>query len=106
MSIWGLELVCFYLMNRSFSLNMSFVNVLFVAICIVLGILIPAAPGYVGTYEFAGRAALEFVGVDPNVGLSFILFLHFFQFIFILLFGFPSMIKQNISFKEIKNDAR
>lgn len=100
--IWGIELLCFYLMSLAFQLHIELIHVVFIAMCVVLGVMVPAAPGYIGTYELAGRAGLEISGVDPHVGISFILFLHFFQFIIIAALGIPSLLLQQISMKEIK----
>lgn len=103
--VWTIELSSFYLMSRAFHLDINIADVLFTAICVVLGVMVPAAPGYVGTYEFTGRTALGIVGVEANIAVSFILFLHFFQFFVIFVLGFPSLTAQGISLEELKKES-
>lgn len=103
--IWSCELTCFYLMSKAFNLNISFVHIIFVSMCLVLGVMVPAAPGYIGTFEIAGKKALEILGHDPAIAISFILFLHIFQMIIVNTLGFPSLLLQHISIKEIRDSS-
>jgi uncharacterized protein (TIRG00374 family) len=46
-----------------------------------LGLMIPAAPGGLGTYELAGVAAFQLVGVDASSGLTLTLVIHAWVFV-------------------------
>jgi uncharacterized membrane protein YbhN (UPF0104 family) len=41
-----------------------------------LGSAVPSSPGYVGTYEWLGVAALGLLGVDNELALAFTILLH------------------------------
>jgi len=74
--IWSVEVATAYLVGGAFSLNMPLGTVLFVLIAIAVGTLIPASPGYIGTFEYFGISALGMVGVAGGEALSFVVTLH------------------------------
>ena len=56
-----------------------------------IAVSIPAAPGFVGTYEFFGKEVLKMLGHDPVTALTFVVLLHFFQIALIAVLGIPSL---------------
>lgn len=78
--IWVLELLITSLVAQSFQLNPSFDGLLFVILVIALGTVVPASPGYIGTYEFFGVSALALLGIKGGAALGFIIALHFVNF--------------------------
>ena len=43
------------------------------------GVMIPAAPGFIGTYEFFGKTVLEMLGKPGSQALGYVVVLHFFH---------------------------
>jgi uncharacterized protein (TIRG00374 family) len=74
--VWGIELAATTLVAAAFGLGIPTGNLLFVLIAIAVGTLVPAAPAYVGTFEFFGISALAIVGVTGPGALSFVVVLH------------------------------
>ncbi|MBU0493952.1 MAG: flippase-like domain-containing protein [Chloroflexi bacterium] len=68
-----------------------------------LGNLIPAAPGYVGTFEAAGRLAMSaFPAVAPEAGLGVILVSHAMQYILITALGFVFLWQMGLSLGQLQ----
>ena len=90
--IWLLDGYTMMLVSRAAGVNLSFAQAAAVNVGIAVGVMIPAAPGYVGTYEFFGKEVLVMLGFAAAASLTFIVFLHFFQISMIVLLGIPSVL--------------
>lgn len=80
--IWSLEVGIVYLTAASIGLNVPLGNALFVLLFLAIGTMVPASPGFVGTYEYFGVSALALIGITGAPALAFIVLLHL-----ITLFG-------------------
>ncbi len=79
--IWLLETGKYWFVMQAFNSNGDFFKVDFFALMLMNGIVnlmttLPAAPGYVGTFDAPGIALLQAYGVDGNVATSYTLVLH------------------------------
>jgi uncharacterized protein (TIRG00374 family) len=79
--IWFLEVVITYLTAQAFNLPLGFLQSLFVLLIIAIGMAIPSAPGFIGTYEFFGVSALLLLGITGGEALGFLLVLHAITFL-------------------------
>lgn len=108
--IWMLLAVSVYFALLVFSLNVPLYVSLFVTIVIAVGIMVPSAPGFIGTYQFACLSALALFGVDRNVAVSFSIILHASQFFPVIIIGYLCMLKEHMTFTAIskmnKDDKR
>jgi len=59
------------LVCRSLGIHLSAVELVFATSVINLGVAIPSAPGFVGTYQWLSVSALATVGVDADLALAF-----------------------------------
>ena len=57
---------------------------------IALGLVVPSGPGFIGIYEFFGQQTLVLLGFPADEALSFVLALHFYQYVVMALIGIPS----------------
>lgn len=73
---WALELLLVYTLAQAFGLNLGYINLLFVMLAIALGTMVPASPGYIGTFEFFGVSALSLLGITGSTALGFVVTLH------------------------------
>lgn len=60
---------------RSVGIHLAVVDALFATAVINLGVAIPSSPGFVGTYQWLGVAALDLAGVDRSSALAFAILL-------------------------------
>lgn len=76
LAAWVLWATAALLVARSLELHLSLADALFVTAVLNLGSAVPSSPGYVGTYEWLGVAALGLVGIDKEPALAFTILLH------------------------------
>jgi uncharacterized protein (TIRG00374 family) len=74
--LWFVELAIAHQVALAFDLHIAPGNLLFVLLVIAAGTMIPSSPGFVGTYEFFGTAALGMIGIKGPEALSFVVVLH------------------------------
>jgi uncharacterized protein (TIRG00374 family) len=73
---WASWSVAGLVVARSLGIELSLADALFVAAVLNLGSAIPSSPGFVGTYEWLGVAALGLLGIDHEPALAFTILLH------------------------------
>ena len=98
--VWILEVVVFWFVAQAVNIEVTFVEGLFIVVLTSFVMSIPAAPGYVGTFDAALLFGLSGYGVDGGQALAFTLLWRFVLFVpitiagLILMFtrygGFPS----------------
>jgi uncharacterized protein (TIRG00374 family) len=99
---WIVEAGTYYVIGLAFDLNLP-LDVAVVTLAIInFGILIPAGPGYVGTFEFFCVSALSLVSLDKSVALSYALVLHAVLVIPITVIGLMYFVKDQVSLAEIR----
>ena len=88
---------CFGALDMHVPLSASVTLVVFIS----MGSMIPSAPAYLGTMQYACIVGLSFYGVDKNAALAYSLIYHATQFFPITLVGFYFLYKTQIRFGEI-----
>ena len=77
------------------------VGLLFMTALVNLGLLIPALPGNVGTYEALVVAGMAFFRVDKELAVAFALIFHVGQLLTTLIVGLVAFWMQNLSLRDI-----
>ena len=95
--IWMIEAGMFWLIAKSFNLDLSIYQAALIALVVGISTLIPSGPGYLGTFEFFFTQVAVFFGVDRNIAFSYAILTHFTQWLPITLVGFYYAWKMNIS---------
>jgi len=104
-AVWLNETFIVFLLSRIVHINMSYVQSAALEVGLIAGVMIPAAPGYVGTFEFFGKQTLTLLGFSAAASLSFVLVLHGFQLIVGALIGIPSVFKVGLATPETVSTA-
>ena len=65
-----------------------------------LGISIPSAPGYIGTFHFFAKTALALFGVSDAAGVGYALLFHASQVLPVTLIGWLYLLRENMSLGE------
>ncbi len=60
-----------FLVARSVGVELDALEAVFVASALALGVAIPSSPGYIGTYQWIGVAALGLLDVPASQALAF-----------------------------------
>jgi hypothetical protein len=85
--IWFLECLVLWLLGRSLSLDVSPIGACFVLVLSAFLSLVPAAPGYIGTYDAAIIFGLKGLGITGAHAVGFALLTRFVIFAPITLVG-------------------
>ena len=73
---WGIGAVAVFFVARSVGVSLEPLEAVFVASALSLGVAIPSTPGYIGTYQWIGVAALGLLDVPPSQALAFSILMH------------------------------
>jgi hypothetical protein len=68
---WSLSAFSAALVARSVGIELSPLEAIFVTSALALGVAIPSSPGYIGTYQWVGVAALGLLDVPAEQALAF-----------------------------------
>jgi uncharacterized protein (TIRG00374 family) len=88
LALWSGVALLNYIMFFSFAFPLSLTAAFVLVIIVDLGLMIPSAPGFVGSFQFFCVMALALFGVGREEALSFSILSHMLQ----ILFGFLSKI--------------
>jgi uncharacterized protein (TIRG00374 family) len=72
---WGLSSVASALVAHAVGIELSPLEAVFVTSALALGVAIPSSPGYIGTYQWLGVAALGLLDVSNEQALAFAILL-------------------------------
>jgi len=85
--LWGLEVAVFWLVGQAVNIDVSFVEGAFLVVLTSFVMSIPAAPGYVGTFDAALLFGLTGYGVVGGQALAFALLWRFVLFVPVTIVG-------------------
>ncbi len=88
--LWGLFSCLTYLFLLAFSIKAPFLVAVTIQVFICLGVALPSAPGFIGTFHAAGRYALALFGIQSIVAISFATVYHLFSLVICLALGLVS----------------
>ena len=71
LAAWGAWAVAAMFAGRAVGIELTLVEAVFVTAALNLGVAIPSSPGFVGTYQWLGVAALGVFGYSSEAGLAF-----------------------------------
>jgi glycosyltransferase 2 family protein len=75
-----------------------------VLVAMAIGTMIPAAPGYVGTLQYAGTLGLKSYGVDPAAALSFTLLYHASQWFPVTIVGLVFFLRERVQLSRLASE--
>jgi len=103
---WGLETASFWLTAYALGFSLDPAGALLVAGFTVLGTAIPAAPGYVGTYELAVVTVARALGVAAAPAFAYALLVHLITFGPLIVGGAVSMVALDIRVADLSTAAQ
>ncbi|NOZ05416.1 MAG: flippase-like domain-containing protein [Chloroflexi bacterium] len=107
---WTCEAAGYWVLMLGFNLHLTptalFGAAIFTLVMINLGILIPSAPGYVGTFQFFTVAALATFAVPRETALSFSILSHALQYLLITSLGLFFLWRANLSLTSLETEAQ
>jgi len=101
---WIVQVLMIHFVILSFGIHISPLAALMTLLSVNIAIMIPAAPGSLGTFELAVVLALGFFYIEKSLALSIALTYHFIQLIPVTIAGAISIPLMGMKFKDIDTD--
>jgi uncharacterized protein (TIRG00374 family) len=86
-SVWLLDVLTIYILLKAFGFQLPVIASFMVMIILIIGIAIPTAPGYIGSWHYSCILALSLFDVTKPAALSFAVVYHFLSIAIIIFFG-------------------
>jgi uncharacterized protein (TIRG00374 family) len=105
--MWSIVSLSAYVLFFAFGFELPVINAFAITVIIAFGVMLPAAPGFVGTYHVACVLGLTSFGISKPDALSYAIVLHFLQLITVVGLGvvFLPFIKISLT-KFIQNEEK
>jgi hypothetical protein len=87
---------------RSLSLDLPPDAGIITLVVMAIGTMVPSAPGFIGTLQYAGTLALTQYQVDPSLALTFTLIYHASQWFPVTAIGLVFFLQQHLSFEQLR----
>ncbi|GAB4551770.1 MAG: lysylphosphatidylglycerol synthase transmembrane domain-containing protein [Anaerolineae bacterium] len=104
--IWLTETTKYWFVMHAFNFEVSFFVLMIMTAVVNLATTLPAAPGYVGTFDTPGILVLTTFGVKAEVATSYTLILHAALWLPITVLGFYYLIRQGLSWRSFSEASR
>ncbi len=102
LAAWLLEAVVYFTVARSLGLTISIPNAAFLLVLTSLSLMIPAGPGFIGTFDATLLFGLGAVGVHGGAALSFVLLVRFVLFLPITVIGLAVLLGRYNGLRELR----
>jgi uncharacterized protein (TIRG00374 family) len=89
--IWALALWTNQLVFQALGMELTLSAALLVLVLLQVGVSLPSLPGRVGVFEYACILALQTLGIDPAIALSYGILLHIVVYIPVIAGGLPAL---------------
>jgi glycosyltransferase 2 family protein len=87
---------------RSFNIHLPLSASMFILILLVFAVMVPASPGFIGTYHYACYKGLSVFGVPETASVSIALVMHGTGFFPVIIAGLYYLWKNKISLNELQ----
>jgi conserved hypothetical protein len=99
--IWGTAVWPVDLLLKAFRIDLPIAASMFILVFLVFAVMVPASPGYIGTYHAACMYGLMAFNVPKELALSVAIVIHSINFFPIIMIGFLFLWKDGISFSSL-----
>ena len=108
--VWALEWAAYFTVASAFDLGLSPLNLgaacVFLLVVVNLGIMLPAAPGYVGTFQFFAVSALAVWGVPHEPALAVAIVAHLTQYVLVTAIGLVFFGREHVTLSSVAAASR
>lgn len=102
---WLIDALSIYLLLRAFHLELPLISAFVIMLILLVGIVIPTAPGFIGNWHFACVVGLSLFDVPKAEALSFAIVYHFITMVVIIGLGLVYLPSYTFKFKDIKKSV-
>jgi uncharacterized protein (TIRG00374 family) len=105
LAAWLCESGMYLLVGIGFHLTLGVPAYVLTAAVANLGAMVPAAPGYIGTFDVGALASLALFGADRSLAAGYVLVLHLLLLLPVTLLGFYFLWRANLSLRTLGQRA-
>jgi uncharacterized membrane protein YbhN (UPF0104 family) len=87
---------------QGFGINLPITASMFVMVLLVFAVMVPASPGYIGTYHYACFKGLSAFGIPESTAVSIALVIHATGFFPVIISGMYYLWKNKLSLNELQ----
>ncbi len=89
--IWTFAVLPVDFILKGFGINLPITASMFIMVLLVFAVMVPASPGFIGTYHYACFKGLTIFGIDETVSISIALIIHATSFFPVIIAGLIHM---------------
>ncbi len=99
--IWTFAVLPVDMTLHSFGINLPITASMFIMVLLVFAVMVPASPGFIGTYHYACFKGLSAFGIPEATSVSIALIIHGTAFFPVIIAGFYHLWSNKISLNDI-----
>lgn len=103
MAIWLFCVIPVDLVLQGFDIHLPITASMFILVLLVFAVMVPASPGFIGTYHYACFKGLSAFGIPESKAVSIALVLHGISFFPVIIAGLYYLWRDKISFKGLES---
>ncbi len=100
--VWLFCVIPVDLVLQGFGIHLPIAAAMFILVLLVFAVMVPASPGYIGTYHYACFKGLSAFGIAESTAVSIALVIHGIGFFPVIITGFYYLWKNKLSLIEIQ----
>jgi uncharacterized protein (TIRG00374 family) len=103
--VWIFCIIPVDLTLQGFGIQLPITASMFILVLLVFAVMVPASPGFIGTYHYACFKGLSAFGIPESTAVSIALVLHGIAFFPVILVGFYYLWKSKLSLRGLNSSA-
>jgi uncharacterized protein (TIRG00374 family) len=104
-AVWVFCVIPVNLVLQGFNINLPITASMFILVLLVFAVMVPASPGFIGTYHYACFKGLSAFGIAESTSVSIALVLHGTAFFPVILAGFYHLWSSKMSLRELGDSS-
>ena len=102
LAVWSLCILPIDLVLRGFGISLPISASMFILVLLVFAVMVPASPGFIGTYHYACFKGLSAFGIAESTSVSIALVIHGIGFFPVIIAGFYYLWRNKISLNSVR----
>jgi uncharacterized protein (TIRG00374 family) len=104
--IWVFCIIPIHSVLRGFDIKLPVAASMFILVLLVFAVMVPASPGYIGTYHYACFKGLSAFGIPESTAVSIALVIHAIGFFPVIVAGLYYVWKNKLSLNELQGTEK
>jgi uncharacterized protein (TIRG00374 family) len=100
--IWLFCVIPVDLVLQGFGIHLPITAAMFILVLLVFAVMVPASPGFIGTYHYACFKGLSAFGIEESISVSIALVIHGISFFPVIIAGFYHLWRSNMSLNMVR----